>query len=193
MLGVSVVGSFILASGSPRRKDLLESAGQKFEIITADVDENIRGLSPEDTVKHLAVKKAKAVFDLHKKPTLGADTVVVFDDTVVGKPCSKEHAVDMLKMLSGKKHYVLTGVALVANDGVRVECVRTDVYMNDLSADFINAYVSSGRALDKAGAYGMQDGGFVQKINGSYTNVVGLPMELTEEILKEKGLWQEKK
>ncbi len=183
---------FILASASPRRKDLLAGAGQKFEIITADIDEKVSGLSPEDTVKTLAYQKAKAVFDLHKKPTLGADTVVVFDNTVVGKPSTKEHAVEMLKMLSGKKHCVLTGVALITDQGTVVNCVKTDVCMNVLTPSFIEEYVLSGRALDKAGAYGVQDGGFVQKIMGSYTNVVGLPMELTEQILKEKGLWQEK-
>ena len=185
---------FILASGSPRRKDLLTSAGQSFDIITADVDETIEvGTKPSDAVKQLALKKARAVYDLYKKPTLGADTVVVFEDTVLGKPYTKEHAVKMLESLSGKKHYVLTGVALVTGDETIVECVKTDVYMNDLSADFISDYVSSGRAMDKAGAYGMQDGGFANKIVGSYTNVVGLPMETTQKILMEKGLWQEKK
>lgn len=186
-------GGFILASASPRRKELLASAGQKFEIITADIDENISGLSPEDTVKTLAYKKAKAVFDLHKKPTLGADTVVVFDNTVVGKPTTKEHAINMLNMLSGKRHCVLTGVALITEEETIINCVKTDVYMNVLTTGFIEEYVFSGKALDKAGAYGVQDGGFVQKLTGSYTNVVGLPMELTEQILKEQGLWQEKK
>ena len=97
----------------------------------------------------------------------------------------------MLEGLSGNKHYVLTGIALIGDGYVVNECVKTDVYMNELSDQFINDYVESKKAMDKAGAYGMQDGGFVEKIEGSYTNVVGLPMERTKELLKEYGLWQE--
>ena len=184
---------FILASGSPRRFDLLTEKGQNFIVKTADVDESFKlGLPPEEVVKILSLRKAEKVYSIYKKPTLGADTVVVFDNTVIGKPTTKEHAKSMLKALSGKKHYVLTGIALIG-DGFKVnEYVKTDVYMNVLSEEFINDYVYSGKAMDKAGAYGMQDGGFVNRIEGSYTNVVGLPMERTKELLKEYGLWQEK-
>jgi septum formation protein len=183
---------FILASGSPRRFDLLTAEGQNFIVKTADVDETVSSdLSPEEVVKSLALRKAQKVYSIYKKPTLGADTVVVFDNTVIGKPTTMEHAKRMLKGLSNNKHYVLTGIALIGDGYAVNEFVKTDVYMNELSDEFINDYVESKKAMDKAGAYGMQDGGFVEKIEGSYTNVVGLPMERTKELLKEYGLWQE--
>jgi septum formation protein len=185
--------SFILASASPRRLDLLKSAGQEFEVFVADVNEDeVKETSPQKLVEKLSLIKAKTVYDKCLKPTLGADTVVVFDNTVIGKPTTMEHAKRMLKGLSNNKHYVLTGIALIGDGYAVNEFVKTDVYMNELSDEFINDYVESKKAMDKAGAYGMQDGGFVKRIEGSYTNVVRLPMERTKDLLKEYGLWQEK-
>lgn len=185
--------SFILASASPRRRDLLKSAGQDFWVEVADVNEDkVKESSPAKLVEKLSQIKAKAVFDKHRKPTLGADTVVVFDDTVIGKPATKQQAYDLLNRLSGKVHQVYTGVTLIIDDKVYSGSVKTDVYMNELSAEFIASYVESGKAMDKAGAYGVQDGGFVEKLDGSYTNVVGLPMEYVEILLKEHDLWRPK-
>ena len=185
--------SFILASASPRRRDLLSSAGQSFIVEVADVNEDeIKVSSPVKLVEELSLVKAQAVFDKFAKPTLGADTVVVFHDTVIGKPATKSQAYDLLNRLSGQVHQVYTGVTLIVNGKAFCGSVKTDVYMNELSSEFITSYVESGKAMDKAGAYGIQDGGFVKKIEGSYTNVVGLPMEYVENLLKEHDLWRPK-
>ncbi len=183
--------SFVLASASPRRKELLTKAGQTFTVLPAEIDETVdNNLSAKQAVKQIALKKALAVSKLTDKPVLSADTVVVFDGAILGKPSSREDAVKMLKSLSGKTHSVLTGVAFIFGDKIVNECVETLVKMNDLSDEFINQWISSGKAYDKAGAYAVQDGGFVSRYDGSYTNVVGLPMEKIEEILKEFSLWQ---
>ena len=185
--------SFILASASPRRLDLLKSAGQEFEVFVADVDEDeVKETSPQKLVEKLSLIKAKTVYDKCLKPTLGADTVVVFDNTVIGKPATKQQAYDLLNRLSGNVHQVYTGVTLIVDNKEYVGSVKTDVYMNVLSREFIASYVESGKAMDKAGAYGVQDGGFVKKLEGSYTNVVGLPMEYVENLLKEHDLWRPK-
>lgn len=182
---------FILASASPRRQTLLKEAGQNFKVIPSTVEEVVdKSLSPKDVVKSLALQKAQDVFNLYGIPTLGADTVVVFDGKILGKPENEKQAIEYLKALSGNVHEVITGVAVITKDKVINESVTTKVYMNVLTDDFINDYVSSGKALDKAGAYGVQDGGFVLHFDGSLTNVIGLPMEKTKEILKELSLWQ---
>jgi len=182
---------FILASSSPRRRELLLSAGQSFNIIVADIDESFdKSLAPEEVVKLLAYKKAWAVYEKEKKATLGADTIVVKSGEILGKPKDKEEAKKMLLALSGKVHQVITGVALITDNKIVNESVTTFVKMNNLTDEFIENWINSGNAYDKAGAYAVQAGGFVSKYEGSYTNIVGLPMEKVEQLLKEFSLWQ---
>lgn len=182
---------FILASSSPRRKELLENAGQSFIIKVANVDESFdKSLTPISVAKLLAYKKALAVYEIEKKATLGADTIVVFNGKILGKPKDKAEAKKMLLSLSGNVHEVITGIALITDKKIVNECVITKVEMNNLSDEFIENWINSGNAYDKAGAYAVQAGGFVAKYEGSYTNIVGLPMEKVEKLLKEFSLWQ---
>ena len=184
---------WILASASPRRKELLKEIVPAFEIIPSAADESIQGYSsPKELVKLLAALKAEEVArreENYSKVVVGSDTVVAHKSIVLGKPQDEEDAKGMLKMLSGKKHHVYTGVCFtVVKDGVIVythtAVEKTAVYFKNLSDEFIEEYVKSGSPMDKAGAYGIQDGGLVRKIKGSYTNVVGLPVELCKKMKK---------
>lgn len=184
---------WILASASPRRKELLKEIVPVFEIIPSAADESIQGYSsPKQLVKLLAALKAEEVArreENYSKVVVGSDTVVAYKSIVLGKPQDEEDAKGMLKMLSGKKHHVYTGVCFtVVKDGVTVythtAVEKTAVYFKNLSDEFIEEYVKSGSPMDKAGAYGIQDGGLVRKIKGSYTNVVGLPVELCKKMKK---------
>lgn len=180
---------FVLASQSPRRKDILAKAGYSFEIVPCDKEEIIDlSLTPTEIVKGLALQKAQCVFEKVQKPTLGADTVVVLDGRILGKPKDKRQSIEMLKMLSGRTHEVITGVAFVQSGQVRVFADTTVVEFNDLSDEVIRQYTDLGLGMDKAGGYGAQDGfGLVKRVIGSYYNVVGLPLELLEkEIFNEK-------
>ena len=184
---------WILASASPRRKELLAELIDEFEIIPSLADENLEGeFTPENLVKALAELKAKEVAIRPEnvgKIVIGSDTVVAFDGKVLGKPKDEADAFRMLKMLSGKAHAVYTGVcfAYIQNNvyhaDVRAE--KTDVYFEELSDEWIAEYIRGGSPMDKAGAYGIQDGGLVQRIEGSYTNVVGFPIELVQAMMKE--------
>ena len=186
---------WILASASPRRKELLAELIDEFEIIPSLADENLEGeFTPENLVKALAELKAKEVASRPEnagKMVIGSDTVVAFDGEVLGKPKDEADAFRMLKMLSGKAHAVYTGVcfACQGEDGYLADtrAEKTDVYFNDLTDEWIAEYIRGGSPMDKAGAYGIQDGGLVQKIEGSYTNVVGFPVELVKEMMKESG------
>jgi septum formation protein len=185
---------YVLASASPRRKELLSNVVEAFEIIPSDFDEaQITGdLSPKKLVKKLAEGKASDVAfrkENEGKIVLGSDTVVAFGKKVLGKPKDEADATDMLKTLSGKKHYVYTGVCLVkvkAGEIVwqKTAAAKTAVYFEKLSDEFIASYVAGGSPMDKAGAYGIQDGGLVKRIKGSYSCVVGLPVELVEKMVK---------
>ena len=190
---------YILASGSPRRKELLKEILPNFEILPSQADESITGtLSPKRLVKILAARKAKEVSMLkenERKMVIGSDTVVALGKTVLGKPADKADAARMLESLSGKKHHVWTGVCFAYTDNgctrVKTFAVKTSVYFNRLTKAYIQDYVESGSPMDKAGAYGIQDGGLVGKIKGSYSNVVGLPTERCKAVLKRiesKGL-----
>lgn len=174
------MSDLILASGSPRRKELLETAGIDFEIKVADVDEKIPdGASPQEAVMSLALQKAQAVaVDNPEKIVLGADTVVAYGGKILGKPKSEADAVKMLTELSGKVHTVCTGVALIKGDRVKSFCEVTEVEFHKLAEDEIINYVKTGEPMDKAGAYGIQGKGcvLVKKIDGDYFNVVGLPV-----------------
>ena len=180
----------VLASASPRRAELLAAAGVPFDVDTADVDETPRdGEAPHDYVRRLAEAKARAVAVRHPaRLVLGADTTVVVDGTILGKPVDAADAGDMLRRLSGRSHQVLTGVALV-RDGrtVEVGVAVTDVWFAAMTEADIDAYVATGEPMDKAGAYGIQGRAscFVTRIDGSYSNVVGLPVALVHQWLRD--------
>ena len=180
----------ILASASPRRSQLLNQAGIPFVCIPADVSEDCdRTLSPELVVNTLSLRKAKAVSALHpNRIVLAADTVVVSNGKILEKPKTPEIAYDMLTALSGSTHEVLTSFTLGRDGDFHTECVHTKVTFRTLSPNEIEAYVASGEPLDKAGAYGVQEGAciFVRAIEGDYYNVVGLPICRVYELLSEK-------
>ena len=179
----------ILASRSPRRAELLTAAGIPFDVLAVDVDETPReGETPREYVERLAIEKAQAVFALRPGATvLGADTTVVVDGRVLGKPADAAEAAAMLMSIGGRDHEVLTGVALVGPAGVRTGVETTRVWIAELGPAEIEWYVQSGEPMDKAGAYGIQGlaSRFVTKIEGSYTNVVGLPIPLVLQLLGE--------
>lgn len=170
----------ILASGSPRRKELMTLAGFDFTVKVADVDESLPDeITPYDAVKMLSLKKASAVSDCYPDSVvIGADTVVAFENKILGKPASKENAFEMLKTLSGNTHKVYTGVAIIYKDRISNFFEETDVEFYPLSDDEIQEYIDTGEPMDKAGAYGIQGKGcvLVKRINGDYSNVVGLPI-----------------
>lgn len=183
--------SLILASSSPRRKELLGYTGIPFRVITADAEEMTRG-APDALVRENARRKARAVWNGHPGSiVLGADTVVYQDGRVLGKPRGEAEAREMLRCLSGSWHAVYTGVCVIGPEGK--EDVRSDesrVLFVPLEEETIRRYVETGEPMDKAGAYAVQGigGMFVSRIEGSYSNVIGLPMALTRDMLRAAGL-----
>jgi septum formation protein len=182
----------ILASNSPRRRYLLKKAGLEFTVIPSEVDENAAIPSaPESYVRCLAEAKAGDISDRYPDGwVIGADTVVFIDDTILGKPVSRDQARAMLERLSAKTHQVHTGYCICrkATGHFFSDCVTTDVSFKKLSAKEIDWYINSGEPFDKAGAYAIQGLGtfLVKRINGSYTNVVGLPVcEILEYLIQE--------
>ena len=182
---------YVLASASPRRKQLLAELISEFEIIPSQADESAENLSPRALVCELAERKAKEVAlraENEGKIVIGSDTVVAFGEKVLGKPTDAQDAFRMLNMLSGKAHAVYTGVCLAYNAGgelrVMTAADKTAVHFETLDENWIWEYVRGGSPMDKAGAYGIQDGGLVKRIEGSYTNVVGFPVELVKVLLK---------
>ncbi len=180
----------ILASNSPRRKELLTEYGFDFEVVKSNFNETVSNLSPKETVCEFALGKALDVFLSLSQPSdvliLGADTVVVFGDKILGKPKDFADAVSTLSILSGKTHSVLTAYAFVSKNERVVNVEKTKVSFNKLSPMLIEDYVKNKKPFDKAGSYGIQDGyPLVEKIIGSYNNVVGLPVEVFCEQLKE--------
>ena len=183
--------SLVLASRSPRRVELLARAGYRFEVEPADIDERrLAGETPHELVRRLAREKAAAVAPRHPGSiVLGADTVVVIDGAVLGKPNGEADAAGMLRRLSGRAHEVLTGVALHAAHRCCGGVQSTRVVFRALSREDVAWYVASGEPADKAGGYSIQGRAsrFVIRIEGSYTNVVGLPVELVDGLLDEIG------
>ena len=179
----------VLASRSPRRAALLTRAGYRFEVAPADIDERRRdGEAPRELVRRLAREKAAAVAPRHPGAVvLGADTLVVVDGAVLGKPDGAAGAAAMLRRLSGRAHEVLTGVALRADGRCRDGVQSTRVVFRALGPDEVAWYVATGESADKAGSYSIQGRAsrFVTRIEGSYTNVVGLPIELVDGLLRE--------
>jgi len=187
---------FFLASASPRRLVLLQQVGLN-PIVEApqDVDEKNRVWNDsEEMVKELSFEKAKSIFDLKKKPSivLGADTVVVLKDEILGKPDSPSDAKAMLEKLSGEEHRVLTGVSLFCGERIFQEVVITSVKFRPLKEDEVLSYIHSNEPLDKAGAYGIQGFGsiFVEEIKGCYFNVVGLPLARLWKMLDKAGAFR---
>ncbi len=179
----------ILASSSPRRREILENAGYKFEIRPADIDESVpNGISPEDAVKMIASKKAYAVRDncSSNDVILGADTVVCIDGEIIGKPASAEDARNTLKRLSGNTHAVLTGYCLIKGEKTVSGVEKTEVTFRELTDFEIDEYVASGEPMDKAGSYGLQGKGglFASGINGDYNNIIGLPISTVSKIIE---------
>ena len=183
-----------LASGSPRRAQILSDAGFEFDVAPAEIDEDAFLVDVGDfsnAVQKLALAKAESIAARSQGGyVLGADTIVVLDGVVLGKPESVEQAHAMLRSLSGKSHEVITGIAIINPVGEPyTNYVRTSVIFRSLNDDEIANYVSSGSPLDKAGSYGIQDGSFapVASYDECYLNVVGLPMCATSELLEQSG------
>lgn len=176
----------ILASKSPRRKELLSLITENFVIKSAEVDESLpKGIQPDKAVEHLSKIKAEP-FRNDEDIIIGADTVVSIDGVILGKPKDRSNAFKMLKMLSGKYHSVFTGVTIIKPDSTKTFSVETRVKFFDLTDREINDYLDTGEPFDKAGAYGIQGKGslLVEKIDGDYFNVVGLPVSTLNKYLK---------
>ena len=188
------MSKFILASASPRRRELLENIGMKFDIIVSSADESLidRTIPPEILVKELAMLKAaeSAKYAEGEKYIIGADTVVVFNGNIIEKPKTEDEAEKMLKMLSGNKHEVYTGVCIFRISDSTAVCryEKTVLEFKELSEDTIRAYVKTGEPMDKAGGYGIQGLGalLVKGIEGDYFNVVGLPLGLLSDMFREE-------
>jgi septum formation protein len=191
--------SLILASGSPRRKELLAKLGIPFEVVTTGVSEDVEpDTDPGDMVVMLAKRKASAVADNQTNGlVIGSDTTIAFEGKVLGKPTDQENAKDILRSLRGKHHQVFSGIAVIDAGSKRVEttAVITDIKMRDYSDDEINDYVDTGEPMDKAGAYAIQGKGrqLVEQIEGSFDNVVGLPLNELAELLRRFGLEPDEK
>ncbi len=197
----------ILGSASPRRRELLSQIGIGFTVRVSDKEEVYHSEIPEEIVKELALMKAENVaielFEEQQAPpvreetdfvVIGADTVVVLDQKILGKPADEEDAFRMLKSLQGRAHEVFTGVAvLCCKEGkiqtVRSHAVKTEVYVHEMTEDEIRGYIATGEPSDKAGSYGIQGAfaKYIDRIDGDYYNVVGLPVSFVYQTLKEIG------
>lgn len=182
----------VLASNSPRRKELFARICPEFSVCPADADESLpTRIAPADGVRILAERKARAVYDRliadggKELVVLGSDTVVAYEGEILGKPKDEEDAFRMLRLLSGRTHEVYTGICFVTAKGKGTDCVRSEVTFRMLTDEEIRAYIATGSPMDKAGAYGVQDGAVVAGYAGSYTNIVGLPVEETEKLYEE--------
>ena len=182
--------SFILASASPRRRELAGYMGIPFDVITADTEEISRG-EPEELVEENARRKARAVWEKHPdRIVLGADTIVYQNGLVLGKPRDEAQAREMLSRLSGAWHTVYTGVCVIRAGREDVRAEQSEVLFVPLDEAAIARYVKTGEPMDKAGAYALQGRGgmFVKRIEGSYSNVIGLPMATVREMLLAAGI-----
>ena len=188
---MSATAGLLLASTSPRRREILGALGLEFDVCHVDIDETpLPGESAEAMVLRLAAAKVEAGDTGASPLVLGADTAVVVDDQILGKPVDEADCLAMLEMLSGRSHRVVTGVALHTSTGTTTAVSATDVYFREISRDEARAYWQSGEPCDKAGAYAIQGlgGAFVTRIDGSYSGVVGLPVFETLQLLSDAGL-----
>ena len=180
---------YVLASKSPRRQELMKSISSDFVVAIEDIDEESSyKLSPIKAVEDIAKRKGEAVDKYYPNDLIiSADTIVVLDDIIIGKPLDKEDAKKILKELSGKSHYVHTGFRIKYLNKEIVSHVTSEVIFNELSNELINQYVASGSPLDKAGAYGVQDNDkfpIIKKVIGSIDNVVGFPVKEIKEVIE---------
>lgn len=188
----------ILGSASPRRRELMAQIGLEFEVVVSNKEEYYESTIPEEIVKELALMKAENVTsELEAKRQLkdmviiGADTIVVLDDQILGKPRDEEEAFEMLTNLQGRAHQVFTGTAILRYDEtgerlVQNQASETKVYVHEMNRDEILSYIKSGEPMDKAGAYGIQGAfaAYIDRIEGDYYNVVGLPVSYLYQQLK---------
>ncbi len=193
----------ILGSASPRRRELLAQIGARFEVRTSGREEVYHSTVPEEIVRELAIMKAENVAEdladeqgrtLEDTIVIGADTIVVLDGKILGKPKDEKDAADMIGALQGRSHEVYTGVAILDYDArgeknVSVRAVGTKVYVNSMDEAEISAYIATGEPMDKAGAYGIQGrfAAYIDRIEGDYYNVVGLPVSYVYQALKRLG------
>lgn len=185
----------ILASASPRRRELLEQIGVRAIVKSVDIDESRKPGEPvKEYVQRLAMEKAERGFSTiknsQKLPVVGSDTIVVIDGIVLGKPEDRQQAKEMLQQLSGQKHTVLTSVAIVTEDKKVIDTSSSEVLFNKLELQEIEDYVATGEADDKAGSYAIQGlaAQFVKNLNGSFSGVMGLPLFETVQLLKQCGI-----
>ena len=187
---------FVLASASPRRKELLTQIGIKFRICTSKKEEEISRHRPEEIVKELSYTKAMDVFERGNRDAvvIGADTIVVYDEKVLGKPKTEEEAYEMIKMLQGNVHQVYTGMNIIWSENgstyIHSDVAMTEVELYDMSEEEIRSYIATEEPYDKAGGYGIQGffARYVKQIKGDYNNVVGLPIGKLYQILNSLNL-----
>ena len=185
--------SILLASASPRRAELLQQIGVHFQALPVDIDESPRaGEAALEFVQRLALEKAQAGYlqTGNGRPVLGSDTIVVVDEQILGKPTDRDDALRMLGLLSGRGHQVMTAVALVDGQKVARALNVSQVYFRSLQPSEIEAYWNTGEAVDKAGAYGIQGiaAQFIERLDGSYSGVMGLPLFETAQLLQQFGI-----
>ncbi len=174
-------------------QELLRQIGCGFRVVVSDAEElSGDGISPERLAVENARRKAEdvAAKEGGNVPVLGADTVVAVDETILGKPKDETDAVRMLRLLSGRQHFVYTGIAFVYRGEVYGDVVRTEVWVDELSEKEIDAYIATGEPMDKAGAYAVQGiaAKFIPRIDGSFSNVVGLPLHAVKELARKAGI-----
>ena len=185
--------ALILASASPRRQELLRQIGCEFRVVVSDADElSGDGIPPDRLAAENARRKAEDVAAKAggNAPVLGADTVVAVDEKILGKPKDAADAARMLRLLSGRQHFVYTGIALAYRGEVYTDAVRTAVWVGKLSDEEITAYIATGEPMDKAGAYAVQGiaAKFIPRVDGSFSNVVGLPLYAVRELVRKAGI-----
>ncbi len=186
-----MTAALYLASTSPRRQEILRSLGLEFTVIGVKIDETrLEGESPRQMVLRLAAQKAAAAVSEDVQLVIGADTIVLLGDRILGKPRDRDDSVEMLMSLSGRNHTVLTGVALRSSAGTSTVLSETDVRFREIDRDEALAYWQSGEPCDKAGSYAIQGrgGAFVAAIRGSYSGVVGLPVYELVDLLRNAGI-----
>ena len=191
--GTNVGRKIVLASGSPRRRELLQNLGLTFAVVPSDVDESDhRDLAPSELAELLAMAKAEDVAGREDGLVIGADTIVIIDGDVLGKPRDRQEAAAMLGRLAGRTHTVITGLAVKDTEGGRLVVTHesTQVTMRTLTPEEVNGYVATGEPMDKAGAYAVQGIGslLVERIEGCYFNVVGLPVTRLGRVLESFGI-----
>ena len=181
-----------LASSSPRRRELLDQIQVSYEVFPVNIDESYRqGEPPEQFVKRLALEKAQAAYEkIPDRPALGSDTIVVLGQQILGKPENRQMAIEMLAMLSGRKHQVMTAVCICSANFRQCVLSTSEVEFTELNLQQIEEYWLTGEPADKAGAYGIQGQAakFIKNIRGSYSGIMGLPLFETAELLKAAGI-----